>query len=248
MSIALALSALLMGASALNMTSDAGVEINSTASYLRGIDVSHYQGTIDWTKVKGAGFTFACTKATEGTTYVDPSFATNWKQMNAVGLYRCAYHFFHPASDPTTQAKFFVNTVNSAGGFHASNTLQFMLDLETTDNLSPAAVWSSVQTFLGEIQTLTGRPGIIYTGYYFWKDNVGNPTNNLNCPLWIASYTSPAPAGIPAAWTYWTFWQYDDNGASSPGGPAASIPGIAGNVDVDYFAFDLATLAKFVIP
>jgi GH25 family lysozyme M1 (1,4-beta-N-acetylmuramidase) len=76
-----------------------------------------------------------------------------------------------------------------------------------------------------------------------------NPTN-LNAPLWIASYTKTNPAGIPKAWSSsgWTFWQYDDNGASAPGGSPGSIPGIAGNVDVDYFKYDEATLAKFCFP
>mmetsp|Transcript_10736 Transcript_10736/g.16178 ORF Transcript_10736/g.16178 Transcript_10736/m.16178 type:complete len:93 (-) Transcript_10736:45-323(-) len=76
------------------------------------------------------------------------------------------------------------------------------------------------------MKSLTGRPPIIYTGYYFWQDNVGGPDDNLNCPLWIASYTS-SPS-IPPAWSSvgWAFWQYSDEG---------SVSGISGAVDEDYF-------------
>ena len=68
-------------------------------------------------------------------------------------------------------------------------------------------------------------------------------------PLWLASYTAPQPAGVPSAWSAWTFWQYDDNAAAAPGGPAGSVPGIAGHsVDVDYFRYDAATLQRFCFP
>ena len=221
----------------------------STASYIRGIDVSHYQGTINWADVAASGVKFACAKATEGTSYVDSQFKANWAGMHSAGLTRCAYHFAQPASNAVAQAKHFVDTVNAAGGFKASKTLQLMLDLEDAQGQTPATVWKWTQAFLAEIKSLTGRPGIIYTGYYFWDSSVGAPADNLDCPLWIASYTSPAPAGVPKAWPEgWAFWQYSDNGAASPGAPAGKIPGISGNVDVDYFKYDAATLEKYCFP
>ena len=220
----------------------------SASSFLRGIDVSHYQGTVDWSKVASSGITFGCAKATEGLTYVDNTFKKNWAGMRAAGLTRCAYHFARPASSPVDQAKHFVETVNQAGGYRSSKTLQLMLDLEATDGKSAADVWEWTQAFISEVKALTGRPGIIYTGYYFWRDSVGNPSDNLDSPLWLAAYTKKAPS-VPAAWSSWTFWQYDDNGARSPGGPAGTVPGIAGHsVDVDYFRYDEATLARFCFP
>ena len=221
-----------------------------SSSMLRGIDVSHYQGTIDWHKVsKVPLMTFACAKATEGLTYTDAQFHANWVGMKAAGLVRCAYHFARLNENATAQAGFFVKTVNAAGGYKTGPTLQLMLDLESSPSsagLSPAHIWSWVQEFLGSIKRLTGRPGIIYTGYSFWDVNVGGPSSNLDAPLWIASYTHPAPHSIPTAWpSGYTFWQYDDNGASAPGGSAASIPGIGGAVDVDVFKYDKATLLKF---
>ena len=153
-------------------------------------------------------------------------------------MYRSAYHFARPAaSSGSAQAEYFVATVNTAGGYNDTSTYQLVLDLEDSDGLGASAVWTWVQDFVQRIKSLTGRAPIIYTGYYFWQDNVGAPTDNLDCPLWIAAYTSSAESYVPPAWSGvgWAFWQYDDNGAASPGGAAASIPGISGNVDVDYF-------------
>ena len=102
------------------------------------------------------------------------------------------------------QAQYFVRAVQAAGGWTASPTLPLVLDLEDTDvaNVDPDAVWAWVQAFMAEIKLLTGRPGMIYTGYYFWRDQVGNPGTNLGCPLWIAAYvTTPQ---IPSAWNDWT--------------------------------------------
>src|SRR5437867_1330928 len=63
-------------------------------SGLRGIDVSHYQGAINWDDVASGGISFAYIKATEGTNFVDPLFAQNWAGAEAAGLRRGAYHFF----------------------------------------------------------------------------------------------------------------------------------------------------------
>jgi len=223
---------------------------DATPPWLRGIDTSHYQGTIDWNAVRASNITFACTKATEGLSSVDPTFATNWAGMRAAGIVRCAYHYALLSESAIGQAKHFVSTVSAHGYRNNSKSLQFMLDLEDSKSgLGPSAIWQWVQDFMGEVEKLTGRPGIIYTSYYYWKDTVGNPKNNLNAPLWLAWYTSPLPKAVPAAWpSGWTFWQYDDNGAAYPGAPGGSVPGINGNVDVDYFKYSYDTLLKFCFP
>src|SRR5580765_6643007 len=80
-----------------------------------GIDVSHYQGTVDWAKVAASGRKFGIAKATEGTGYVDASFAANWAAMANAGVIRGAYHYFHANLDPVTQAQHFVNTMGALG-------------------------------------------------------------------------------------------------------------------------------------
>jgi GH25 family lysozyme M1 (1,4-beta-N-acetylmuramidase) len=206
----------------------------AASAYLEGIDASHYQGTINWTSVRNSGRVFAIVKATEGTTYTDPTFATNWTRMKQAGLIRGAYHFGHPGSDAVAQANRFVNVVQPQSG-----DLQLVLDLEVTDGRSPAQVWAWTQAFIAQIHTRTGRPGIIYTGFYFWRDSVGNPPNNLNCPLWLAAYTSSTTGLVPRAWTTWSFWQYTDHG---------SVPGVSGNVDLDHFNGSLTQLKALTLP
>jgi lysozyme len=216
-----------------------GSMIGATASraeaQLNGIDVSSYQGTVNWTSVKNAGYSFGFAKATEGTTYTDADFSKNWANMKSAGLIRGAYHYGHPSISATAQAQYFVNAINAAGGYNDTSSLQLVLDLEDNDGLSSSEVWTWVQAFMAEIKSLTGKPGIIYTGYYFWVDDVGNPDNNLDCPLWIADYGVSSPM-VPAAWSTWTFWQYSDSG---------SVPGVSGDVDLDYFNGSLTVLKKF---
>jgi hypothetical protein len=68
--------------------------------YLSGIDVSSYQGTIDFNSLRAAGLSFVMSKATEGLTYSDPTFAYNFAGTASIGLVRGAYHFAHPSEDP----------------------------------------------------------------------------------------------------------------------------------------------------
>jgi uncharacterized membrane protein YgcG len=83
-----------------------------------------------------------------------------------------------------------------------------------------------------------GRPPIIYTGYYFWRDSVGSPDESAS-PLWHAQYTSAACPLIADTWSTWAFWQYTSSG---------SVAGIAGNVDVDRWNGDMASLTAFLGP
>jgi lysozyme len=188
--------------------------------FISGIDVSNWQGSIDWDSVAASGITFAFAKASEGITFTDAWFARNWSEMSRVGLYRGAYHFGRPAFDPVAQANHFVDVVQPVSG-----DLQLVLDLEVTDGRNPAQVWAWTQAFANQIYQLTGRPGMVYTGYYFWRDRVGNPADNLNLPLWIAAWGVSWPL-VPRAWSTWTFWQYSTTGC---------IPGVGGNVDLDFF-------------
>ncbi len=200
---------------------------------IQGIDVASYQGYPNWSSVKSSGKTFAFTKATEGTTYTNPYFATNWSRMKSAGLIRGAYHYGRPGTDPVAQADYFVNTVHPTSG-----DLQMALDIETTDGRTPSQVRSWIVSFINRIQYRTGRPGIIYTGFYFWRDSAGNGSN-LNCPLWLAAYVSnPAPY-VPAAWSTWSFWQYTSSG---------SVPGVSGNVDRDAWNGSLSGLNNLRLP
>jgi lysozyme len=200
---------------------------------VQGIDVASYQGYPNWTSVKNSGKTFAITKATEGTTYTNPYFATNWARIKAAGLIRGAYHYGRPGTDPVAQANKFCDVVAPTSG-----DLQMTLDIETTDGKTPSQVRAWIVAFINRIKARTGRPGIMYTGFYFWRDSAGNGSN-LDCPLWLAAYTASPTPYIPAAWSTWSFWQYTSTG---------SVPGVSGNVDRDAWNGTVANLNNLRLP
>ena len=83
---------------------------------IRGVDVSHYQGTIDWPILAGQDLDFAYIKATEGSGHVDECFADNWQEAGTTDLYIGAYHFFSFESEGAKQAQFYIDMVGSLHG------------------------------------------------------------------------------------------------------------------------------------
>src|SRR6185369_16638343 len=96
-------------------------EPNLDLSWVLGLDVSHYQGTVDWSSVARQGYRFAFIKATEGLSEIDPQFSANWPDAKAAGLIRGAYHYYDSGSDPRQQAEHFLNTVWPDGGSLSSS-------------------------------------------------------------------------------------------------------------------------------
>lgn len=205
----------------------------TSLAFADGIDVSHWQGSIDWSKVKASGQQFAFMKATESTTYTDTAFATNWAGAASVGIYRGAYHFARPstaAGSAVKQAEYFVSRVGSLQG---AGTLPPVLDLEVTGGLGVTALRTWVQTWLTRVEQLSGRVPILYFSPSFWETNLGNSTAFTRYPLWIAHYTTTGPR-VPGGWPTWTFWQRTSSG---------SVSGISGSVDLNSFNGSTAQLA-----
>lgn len=202
-----------------------------------GIDVSHWQGTINWGQVYNAGVRFVIMKATEGTTYTDDTFANNWVNSKAAGLVRSAYHFARFEIDPIAQARYFYNTVRPASG-----DLPLALDFEERTG-APATTAAQkrywCQRFVQELRRKLGRPPLIYTGFYFWRDDGANSPYNYGCPLWMARWGVPSPNPLPGAWSNWTFWQYTSTG---------SVSGITGNVDRDQYNGSLTAMQSLFMP
>ena len=205
----------------------------ATLAYADGIDVSHWQGSIDWSKVKASGMQFAFMKATESTTYTDTALTANWAGAGSVGMYRGAYHFARPstaAGSAVKQAEYFVSRV---GSFQDAGTLPPVLDLEATGGLGVTALRTWTQTWLTRVEQLTGRVPILYFSPSFWETNLGNSTAFTRYPLWIAHYTTGTPR-VPGGWPTWTFWQRTSSGR---------VSGISGNVDMNSFNGTTAQLA-----
>ncbi|HET6369970.1 MAG TPA: GH25 family lysozyme, partial [Nitrospiria bacterium] len=128
---------------------------------VRGIDVSHHQGEIDWPAVAGAGTEFAFIKATEGRDFRDSNFTANWQAAGRAGIARGAYHFFTFCTDGAAQAANFIATVSPPGG-----ELPPVADVEFGGNCekweSVSVIRSHLTSFLAAIErTYTRRP-VIY--------------------------------------------------------------------------------------
>lgn len=212
---------------------EAGVRVCAKGETTRGIDVSHWDGTIDWGKVAADNVAFTFIKATQGTTFVDPEFATNWAGARDAGVIRGAYHFFEPAVDAVAQADFFVQTagVPEAGDFPLT------IDLEKTDGATDAAIAAGALAFLQRLETLTGRVPIIYTSARVFDTELGTPAGFSKYPLWDANYTTLCPNISQPTWETWTFWQDTDK---------AMIDGIGVGCDQNHFNGTMAELVAFV--
>ena len=208
-----------LGSGSAQATSCAGGQVT------KGVDVSHYDGAINWTSAKAAGISFAFAKATESTDYVDPEFATNWAGMKAAGIMRGAYHFFDASVSPTAQASYVLATVGTLG----ANDLPIVLDFETLNGESEATAVANAATFLQAVTKATGKTAILYMSADFLS---GTYSSLAPYTLWVANYGVTCP-GLPAEWSKWTFWQSSDSG---------SVSGISDGVDTDYFNGPLSAL------
>ncbi len=200
------------------------------ANKVEGIDVSFWQGsTINWAQVRASGKRFAFLRLSYGAQAgVDSTFRRNWSETKANGILRGAYQYFLPAQDTTAQANLVVRELGVLG----AGDLPAVIDVEQTPNgVTPAAYAQKVADWIAIVERGTGKKPIIYTGKYFWNDNVQS-TAFLGNPLWLAAYTTGCP-DTPRPWTKWTLWQYSDSG---------SVPGIPGNVDVNVFDGTVAQL------
>ena len=120
----------------------------ATGKTLQGIDVSVYQGTIDWAQVAASGRAFAFVKATDGSSTVDSKFARNWSESKKNGLIRGAYHFFRAAQDATAQANLVVNTI----GMLQPGDLPVVIDVELAGGQSAADILASIHTWVDIVE------------------------------------------------------------------------------------------------
>ncbi|WP_228389827.1 GH25 family lysozyme [Streptomyces smaragdinus] len=199
-----------------------------------GIDVSNWQGAINWSSVRGAGIEFAWMKATEGTTYKDPRFNANYLGAYNAGVIRGAYHFARPdVSGGAAQADYFAS--NGGAWSRDNRTLPGVLDIEgSCYGKSAAAMQTWILDFYNRYKARTGRDVVIYTSPSWWNTCTGGWSGMASrSPLWVAHWTSAASPSIPAGFPYWTVWQYSSTG---------SVSGISGAVDRDRFNGDRTRL------
>jgi lysozyme len=208
----------------------------ATGTVLQGVDVSTYDGTVDWPTAKANGIVFGIAKATEGVSLEDDQFSTNWPAMKQDGVVRGAYHFFHCDDDPSAQATFFLSVV----GTLQPGDLPPVLDFEDSSCPASTAISLAVE-WLDAVASATGTLPILYCspGFIGGLDDPGALAGHAQ--LWVADWGPSCPE-LPAPFTTWPIWQYSSTG---------TVPGVDGNTpgmaDLDEFNGDLAALKGITV-
>jgi lysozyme len=183
-----------------------------------GVDVSQYQGQIDWDQVRGAGYQFGFARCSVGLTE-DSQFTANYEGMGKAKLIRGAYQIFRPSLDPAAQANLILDRM---GKLHPDD-LPPVLDVEISDGLSGAAIGDAIRAWVTTVVERTGRTPIIYTTAHIWS-RMGL-ASDFGALLWVAQWGVALPK-LPAGWTDFAFWQDTDSGI---------VPGIDGVVDLNWW-------------
>ncbi len=191
---------------------------------VHGVDVSRWQGSVDWQAAAGSGVRFAFIKATEGGDVADPAFDVHWQGTAAAGIPRGAYHFYYFCRTGAEQAAWFIQHAPREAG-----SLPPVLDIEWTRSANcpgrpdAATVRAEASAFLAIVGAYYGRRPIIYTSADFWDEN--EMWRLQGYEFWLRSV-----AGHPQDLYdghHWTFWQYTGTGL---------VPGVRGKVDLNAFA------------
>jgi lysozyme len=193
---------------------------------VHGVDVSRWQGQIDWLKLKGQGANFAYIKATDGGDHLDPMFHKNWREAGRAGLRRGAYHFFYWCRRASEQADWFIRNVPKVEG-----ALPPVLDVEWNGQSScrrrpsRADVLEKMQVFMDRLEAHYGQRPIIYTAPDFYRDNLKGAFPDH--PFWLRSVAAHPSKVYPGR--KWVLWQYSGSGLSH---------GVDGRIDLNVFHGD----------
>jgi len=202
--------------------------------HIHGIDISRYQGKINWKQVKAMDIDsvhiwFVFIKATEGISRQDDRFRENWLEAGKAGLIRGAYHYFYSTRDPVLQAKNFESEVRLKPG-----DLPPVLDIEISNDQPDSIIQNSALAWLKEIRAHYGVNPIIYTNIRFYNRHLGEQFDRF--PLWVSHFYLDQ---LPETGRDWEFWQHSDSGL---------VNGISTRVDFNVFNGDSAALRKLCVP
>jgi len=178
---------------------------------VHGVDVSRWQGEIDWHTLRSQGANFVYIKATDGGDHLDPMFKKNWRESHKAGLKRGAYHFFYWCRVASEQADWFIRNVPRVEG-----ALPPVIDVEYNGQskckhrLSRAKTLEKMQVFMDRLEAHYGQRPIIYTAPDFYEDNLKGEFKNY--PFWLRSVAAHPSKRYPGR--DFLFWQYSGSGLS----------------------------------
>lgn len=183
---------------------------------ISGIDVSHYQGVINWQDINTDKFDFVFIKATQGQGYLNPKYQFNVDGAKKAKLLTGGYHFFDPTISAIKQAEFYLKKTKG------NHKLLPVLDVEITGGLSKPKIIKRVKEWLDFVEKNTGCKPIIYSGYNYWQSYLAQAFADY--PLWIAEYASEET--LDKRDVNWTFWQKSNSG---------HIKGVKTSTDLNVF-------------
>lgn len=196
----------------------------SSSEIYAGIDVSEWQGNIDFTEVKNSGIDIVYIKSSEGTNYIDPYFRSHYNGAKTNNLNIGFYHFLTASNEQEAinEAKFFASVINGL-----DTDCRLAMDFEVFNGLSINEINNISFTFLSEVQNLTGKEVIVYSDAFNTRETF-NSSLAAEYPVWVAEYGVNEPED--GNWPTWVGFQYTNQGR---------INGITGNVDRDFFTADI---------
>lgn len=213
------------------------------------IDVSHWQGDVNWPLV-ATECRLAVAKASEGRGYRDPAFAKNYQGMHDAGLFRGAYHFARVSRPPGTSAAGFSRDAEDEADWYLEvigtdrrRTLPPILDIEwdkRARGIRPPEIIDWCLAWLERVEQKTQRIPIVYTGRNYWRWKLAQTNALHRYTLWLAQYKKNAHGDGPktpiSGWP-WKFWQYSSKG---------KVQGVSTPCDVNMFSGSPRDLEKFV--
>lgn len=200
--------------------------------YERGMDVSKWQGTIDWEKVAADGIQHVFIKMSEGGTYTDIKFLDNWHAAKNVGLKVNVYHYFRALnSTPKEQFANIKRNLSLVGFDPFINLLAIDVEKRSNEKASKDEIADHLQDLLVLIKQdiLCHVNPIIYCSPVYWDSALNWEKYDFSInPLWVANWNVDKPR-IPQTWQKsgrtWSWWQYSSKG---------TVNGISGFVDLDW--------------
>lgn len=215
--------------------------VEQTPQWVAGTDVSKWQKTINWQKMKGRGVEFVFIRSSYGLV-VDEMLHVNAPGALAAGLPYGFYHYYHPWQDAIQQAELVAQQVEKYG-----IDLPVALDLEDNSGVT-ADLSNQVLRFLQHLEGRLSAMGIqrrpiIYTSAGYWRSALKSPSWGAGYDLWIAAWTSAAQPAVPAPWNNWTFWQWN---VDRNGGPDYGVQSAA--IDLNRWHGSAADLQAYLIP